>query len=44
MSKRLKLSGAAYRRLRANRKENLKNYSGSIDAFVKKAEKNNKSK
>jgi len=38
MSKRLKPSGAAYQRLKANREESLTKYAGSVDAYVKKAE------
>jgi len=39
MSKQLTLSGAAYYKLKANRKEILRKYAGSIDADAKKAEK-----
>jgi len=39
MSTRLKLSGAAYRRLKVIREENLTKYAGNKDAYVKKAEK-----
>jgi len=39
MSKRLKLSGAAYRRLKNNRKEILTKYARSTDAYVKKVKK-----
>jgi len=39
MSKRFKPSGAAYRRLDANKKENLTKYGRSICTWVKKAEK-----
>jgi len=38
MSKQLKPSGAAYRRLKADREENLTGFAGSINACVKKAE------
>jgi len=39
MCKKLKLSDAAYWRLKANREEHLAKYTGSIYAYVKKAEK-----
>jgi len=39
MIKRLKLSGATYCSLKANREENLTKYAGSIYAYVQKAEK-----
>jgi len=39
MSKRLKLSAAAYRRLKATRVENLTKYAGFTVAYVKKAER-----
>jgi len=35
MSKRLKTSSAAYRKLKANREENLTKHAGSIYAYVK---------
>jgi len=35
MSKRLKMSGAAYRRLKANKKRNWTKYAGTMDAYVK---------
>jgi len=38
MGKRLKPSGAAYRRLKANKEENLTRYAESVYAYVKKAE------
>jgi len=34
MSKQLKLSAAAYRRLKADREEKLTKYAGPIDAYV----------
>ena len=39
LCKRSKPIGAAYRRLKANREENLTKCAGSIYAYVKKAEK-----
>jgi len=39
MNKRLKLSGAAYRRLKTSREVTLTKYGGSIDAYEKKAKK-----
>jgi len=42
MSKQIKLYGAAYSGLKANREENLTKYAESIDAYIKKAEKQEK--